>query len=175
MRRALLALFSAGLAFLPSAVSAQSGGDVTLTINPTQGPVGTAINFTVTGCPAVADGPDGRVFLLYGNFSGGPQVNPTANFEGSPASGALTVTAPPAGFSNNDIDVIADCFANPGAEAGDSEKTFTMTGSAATTTTTTSTTATTSGGSRSTTTTTPSADGGARPAAPQRVTPNFTG
>ena len=34
--------------------SASAQQAVTLTITPTRGPVGTVINFTVTGCPAVA-------------------------------------------------------------------------------------------------------------------------
>ena len=168
----VIALGSGVLATGP--VSAGQAAPVTLTINPTEGPVGTVINFNVTGCPAVADGPDGRVFLLYGNFSGGPGVNPTTEFEGNPATGTVTVTAPPADIDPG-VPVIADCFATPGEDGDAATRVFTITGATTTTTTRPAGTTTTTRPGGTTTTSTPGSTGTSRPAQPVRAVPSFTG
>lgn len=91
------------------------------------------VNFTVTGCPAVEDRPDGRVFLRYGNWTDqygwNERVNPTAKFEGDPGTGTLRVTSPPEGVGPQ-IEVIAICTVTEGTSgSGDFvSATFTITG-----------------------------------------------
>jgi hypothetical protein len=86
-----LGLFGATAAF------GQATPTATYTLDPDSGPVGTPIAVTgTTTCPDNPDGPDIELFFLFGNFSGGDDINPGEVFEmdGGAFAGTLVVPDP---------------------------------------------------------------------------------
>lgn len=163
-----LALGAVGaMSILPMAAPAGSqANSLTLTHSPTEGPVGTVITYSGSGCSGTRTPPegqeDGRVILLYRNFANSPQENFTADAEGN-FSGSLVVpddadffdpsNPPPA---DRTYPVAVQCWVTEDeedtveSEAGG----FTITEAPATTTTVQPATTTTTAAARGTTTST---------------------